>query len=436
MATLMTTPEIEISFFIDIKDLPLGVEIEGDGVIPEYNAVGEILGYTITPSGLENMVFVGLDEDWAGCINIPIEITQTSTCNGQSSKTTQTIKIEVIPVVDDIIVSTEQTTIQEDIESAINLELILGDNIFSGQTISGEGTAATGKETINWLKITLPAGAKLDGDAAILQDNGDGSWTIKDPTRLGELTLTPPLNFSGELTINVEANITDEADCPTQTDTQTKTASVVIDVAPVTDYAAMPDKIEVLGDEDSYIHIKGLDAVLFDDDGSENLFLNIAGLPKGAVLFYSPDGGNTFVQLPNSGQSWSISASQIDSVYIRPPLDFSGDMELKLEAITNEIGTNDIKTSTTDLVVGVKPIGDDVQFFDVPETLTGTEGDSFTIPVNLESYETNSDEALRLTVNISAADPAQLQGLDKIVIGGQEVTFAQKRRSLVCHCNY
>nr|WP_305464922.1 type I secretion C-terminal target domain-containing protein [Photobacterium leiognathi] len=419
-------PEIEISFFIDIKDLPAGVEIEGDGVIPEYNAVGEILGYTITPSGLENMVFVGLDEDWAGCINIPIEITQTSTCNGQSSKTTQNIKIEVIPVVDDIIVNAGQTTIQEDTESAINLELILGDNIFAGQTISGEGESATGKETINWLKITLPAGAKLNGDPAILQDNGDNTWTIKDPTRLGELTLTPPLNFSGELTINVAANITDEADCPTQTDTQTKTASVVINVAPVTDFAEMPDKIEVLGDEDSYINITGLDAILFDDDGSETLSLSISGLPEGAVLFYSPDGGNTFVQLPNSGQSWTISASQMDGVYIRPPLDFSGDMKLKLEAITNEIGTNDIKTSTTDLVVGVKPIGDDVQFFDVPENLAGIEGDSFTIPVNLESYETNSDEALRLTVTISANDPAQLQGLDKIVIGGQEVTFGQK----------
>ncbi|PST99525.1 type I secretion C-terminal target domain-containing protein [Photobacterium aquimaris] len=420
------SPEIEISFFIDIKDLPLGVEIEGDGVIPEYNAIGEILGYTITPSGLENMVFVGLDEDWAGCINIPIEITQTSTCNGQSSKTTQNIKIEVIPVVDDIIVNAGQNTIQEDTESAINLELILGDNIFAGQTISGEGELATGKETINWLTITLPAGAKLNGDPAILQDNGDNTWTIKDPTRLGELTLTPPLNFSGELTMNVAANITDKADCPTQTDTQTKTASVVINVAPVTDFAEMPDKIEVLGDEDSYINITGLDAILFDNDGSETLSLNISGLPEGAVLFYSPDGGNTFLQLPNSGQSWSISASQMDGVYIRPPLDFSGDMKLKLEAITNEIGTNDIKTSTTDLVVGVKSIGDDVQFFDVPESLAGTEGDSFTIPVNLESYETNSDEALRLTVTISANDPAQLQGLDKIVIGGQEVTFGQK----------
>ncbi|WP_305374116.1 type I secretion C-terminal target domain-containing protein [Photobacterium leiognathi] len=228
------------------------------------------------------------------------------------------------------------------------------------------------------------------------------------------------------MTINVEANITDEADCPTQTDTQTKTASVVIDVAPVTDYAKMPDKIEVLGDEDSYIHITGLDAILFDDDGSESISLNISGLPNGAVLFFSPDGGNNFIQLPNNGQSWNFEPSLMDKIYIRPPLDFSGDMKLKLEAITNEIGTNDIKTSTTDLIVGVKPIGDDVQFFDVPETLAGTEGDSFTIPVNLESYETNSDESLRLTVNISAADPAQLQGLDKIVIGGQEITFAQK----------
>nr|WP_305425397.1 type I secretion C-terminal target domain-containing protein [Photobacterium leiognathi] len=419
-------PEIELSFFISVRDLPEGVEIEGDGVIPEYNAIGEILGYTITPSGLENMVFVGLDEDWAGCLTFPIEITQTSTCNGQTSTTSQEIKIEVVPVVDDIIVNAGQTTIQEDTESAINLELVLGDNIFAGQTISGEGESATGKETINWLKITLSADAKLYGDASIIQDNNDGSWTIKDPTRLGEVTLVPPLNFSGELTINVEANITDEADCPTQTDTQTKTASVVIDVAPVTDYAKMPDKIEVLGDEDSYIHITGLDAILFDDDGSESISLNISGLPNGAVLFFSPDGGNSFIQLPNNGLSWNFEPSLMDKIYIRPPLDFSGDMKLKLEAITNEIGTNDIKTSTTDLIVGVKPIGDDVQFFDVPETLAGTEGDSFTIPVNLESYETNSDESLRLTVNISAADPAQLQGLDKIVIGGQEITFAQK----------
>ncbi len=419
-------PEIELSFFISVRDLPEGVEIEGDGVIPEYNAVGQILGYTITPSGLENMVFVGLDEDWAGCLTFPIEITQTSTCNGQTSTTSQEIKIEVVPVVDDIIVNAGQTTIQEDTESAINLELVLGDNIFAGQTISGEGESATGKETINWLKITLSADAKLYGDASIIQDNNDGSWTIKDPTRLGEVTLVPPLNFSGELTINVEANITDEADCPTQTDTQTKTASVVIDVAPVTDYAKMPDKIEVLGDEDSYIHITGLDAILFDDDGSESISLNISGLPNGAVLFFSPDGGNSFIQLPNNGLSWNFEPSLMDKIYIRPPLDFSGDMKLKLEAITNEIGTNDIKTSTTDLIVGVKPIGDDVQFFDVPETLAGSEGDSFTIPVNLESYETNSDESLRLTVNISAADPAQLQGLDKIVIGGQEITFAQK----------
>nr|WP_318476879.1 type I secretion C-terminal target domain-containing protein [Photobacterium leiognathi] len=419
-------PEIELSFFISVRDLPEGVEIEGDGVIPEYNAVGEILGYTITPSGLENMVFVGLDEDWAGCLTFPIEITQTSTCNGQTSTTSQNIRIEVVPVADDIIVNAGQTTIQEDTESAINLELVLGDNIFAGQTISGEGESVTGKETINWLKITLSADAKLYGDASIIQDNNDGSWTIKDPTRLGEVTLVPPLNFSGELTINVEANITDKADCLPQTDTQTKTASVVIDVAPVTDYTKMPDKIEVLGDEDSYIHITGLDAILFDDDGSESISLNISGLPNGAVLFFSPDGGNNFIQLPNNGQSWNFEPSLMDKIYIRPPLDFSGDMKLKLEAITNEIGTNDIKTSTTDLIVGVKPIGDDVQFFDVPETLAGTEGNSFTIPVNLESYETNSDESLRLTVNISAADPAQLQGLDKIVIGGQEITFAQK----------
>ncbi|WP_238092216.1 Ig-like domain-containing protein [Photobacterium leiognathi] len=416
-------PEIVLSFFIDVNDLPDNVEITGVGIITEYNDAGEIIGYTITENGLSNMTFIGLDEAWAGSLDIPITITQTSTCNGKKSTTTQHIKIDVVPVVDDIITTTNITSVLEDTATAINLTVLLGDSVSNGQTITGEGTSATGKETINWMKITLVPGGELIGDPAIMTQNPDGSWQVLDPSRLDELLLKPPHNYSGDLTINVETNITDQSDSSSQTDTQTKTSSVIINVEPVTDIATMPDTITEQGNEDGYIHIVGLGAILFDDDGSETISLNLSGVPDGAVMFYSPDGGTTFIQLPNTGKSWSFESGQADSIYIRPPTDFSGDITLKLDAITNEIGTTEIITSTSEVIIGVNPIGDDIQFVGVPESLSGNEGESFTIPVDIESTETNSNETLFLEVIFSAADQTQLAGLDKIQIGDQEINI-------------
>ncbi|WP_318518770.1 T1SS-143 repeat domain-containing protein [Photobacterium leiognathi] len=416
-------PEIALSFFIDVNDLPDNVEITGVGIITEYNDAGEIIGYTITENGLSNMTFIGLDEAWAGSLDIPITITQTSTCNGKKSTTTQHIKIDVVPVVDDIITTTDITSVLEDTETAINLTVLLGDSVSNGQTITGEGTSATGKETINWMKITLVPGGELIGDPALVTQNPDGSWQVLDPSRLDELLLKPPHNYSGDLTINVETNITDQSDSSSQTDTQTKTSSVIINVEPVTDIATMPDTITEQGDEDGYIHIVGLGAILFDDDGSETISLNLSGVPDGAVMFYSPDGGTTFIQLPNTGKSWNFESAQADSIYIRPPTDFSGDITLKLDAITNEIGTTEIITSTSEVIIGVNPIGDDIQVIGVPESLSGDEGESFTIPVDIESTETNSNETLFLEVIFSAADQTQLAGLDKIQIGDQEINI-------------
>ncbi len=416
-------PEIALSFFIDVNDLPDNVEITGVGIITEYNDAGEIIGYTITENGLSNMTFIGLDEAWAGSLDIPITITQTSTCNGTKSTTTQHIKIDVVPVVDDIITTTNITSVLEDTATAINLTVLLGDSVSNGQTITGEGTSATGKETINWMTITLVPGGELIGDPAIVTQNPDGSWQVLDPSRLDELLLKPPHNYSGDLTITVDTNITDKSDSISQTDTQTKTSSVIINVEPVTDIATMPDTITEQGNEDGYIHIVGLGAILYDDDGSETISLNLSGVPNGAVMFYSPDGGTTFIQLPNTGKSWGFDIAQADSIYIRPPTDFSGDITLKLDAITNEIGTTEIITSTSKVIIGVNPIGDDIQFVGVPESLSGDEGESFTIPIDIESTETNSNETLFLEVIFSAVDQTQLAGLDKIQIGDQEINI-------------
>ncbi|MDH5926348.1 Ig-like domain-containing protein [Vibrio lentus] len=428
-------PDNTISFYIPTDSLPEGVEISGDGVIAEYDASGEVVGYSITADGLSKLTLTGLDEDFAGCIDFTIETIETSPCNGDTVTTQQTISIQVLPVVDDITVATDSTTIQEDIATDLNLELVLGDSVEDGQLITGEGNSATGKETVNSLTITVSNGGTLSespADTGLLVDNGNGTWTITDPSRLSDVLVTPPEHYSGEITLTVTANITDEADCVTETDTQDKTTVVTITVEPVADAANLVTQ-GIVGDEDNYISLSSLSAELIDQDGSENMSLALKGVPEGAVVAIKV--GDSYQLVPNNGvdggtfdgnptYEWQLDPSQLANLVIMPPRDFSGDMNLVLEAITQEIGTTEIRYTESEFTVGVNPIGDKVEFFDLPEQLTGTEDEGIVIPLDANSFETNSDEFLSITVTVnSTSDPSGLVGLDRIRIGSETSSF-------------
>ncbi|OBT22394.1 RTX toxin [Vibrio tasmaniensis] len=428
-------PDNTISFYIPADSLPEGVEISGDGVIAEYDASGEVVGYSITADGLSKLTLTGLDEDFAGCIDFTIETIETSPCNGDTVTTQQTISIQVLPVVDDITVATDSTTIQEDIATDLNLELVLGDSVEDGQLITGEGNSATGKETVNSLTITVSNGGTLSespADTGLLVDNGNGTWTITDPSRLSDVLVTPPEHYSGEITLTGTANITDEADCVTETDTQDKTTVVTITVEPVADAANLVTQ-DIVGDEDNYISLSSLSAELIDQDGSENMSLALKGVPEGAVVAIKV--GDSYQLVPNNGvdggtfdgnptYEWQLDPSQLANLVIMPPRDFSGDMNLVLEAITQEIGTTEIRYTESEFTVGVNPIGDKVEFFDLPEQLMGTEDEGIVIPLDANSFETNSDEFLSITVTVnSTSDPSGLVGLDRIRIGSETSSF-------------
>ena len=428
-------PDNEISFYIPADSLPEGVEISGDGVIAEYDASGEIVGYSITADGLSKLTLSGLDEDFAGCIDFTIETIETSPCNGQTVTTEQTISIQVLPFVDDITVEADSTTIQEDTATDLHLELVLGDSVEDGQLITGEGNSATGKETVNSLTITVSNGGTLSespSDTGLLVDNGNGTWTVTDPSRLSDVLVTPPEHYSGEITLTVTANITDEADCVTETDTQDKTTVVTITVEPVADEANLVTQ-DILGDEDTYISLSSLSAELIDQDGSENMSLALKGVPEGAVVAIKV--GDSYELVPNNGADggtfngnptyeWQLDPSQLSNLVIMPPRDFSGDMNLVLEAITQEIGTTEIRYTESDFTVGVNPIGDKVEFFDLPEQMTGSEDEGIVIPLDANSFETNSDEFLLITVTVNGtSDPSGLTGLDRIRIGSETSSF-------------
>ncbi|QLE95706.1 RTX toxin [Vibrio sp. Scap24] len=428
-------PDNTISFYIPADSLPEGVEISGDGVIAEYDAAGEVVGYSITADGLSKLTLTGLDEDFAGCIDFTIKTIETSSCSGETVTTDQTISIQVLPVVDDITVATDSTTIQEDITTDLNLELVLGDSVEDGKLITGEGNSATGKETVNSLTITVSNGVTLSespADTGLLVDNGNGTWTVTDPSRLSDVLVTPPEHYSGEITLTVTANITDEADCVTETDTQDKTTVVTITVEPVADAANLVTQ-DVVGDEDNYISLSSLSAELIDQDGSENMSLALKGVPEGAIVAIKV--GDSYELVPNNGvdggsfdgnptYEWQLDPSQLADLVIMPPRDFSGDMNLVLEAITQEIGTTEIRYTESEFTVGVNPIGDKVEFFDLPEQLTGSEDEGIVIPLDANSFETNSDEFLSITVTVnSTSDPSGLVGLDRIRIGSETSSF-------------
>lgn len=431
-------PSNSLSFYIPASSLPDGVEITGSGVITEYDASGEIVGYSISADGLANLTITGLDEDFAGCIEFTVQTIETSPCNGDSLTTDQTISIQVVPVVDNITVSSDVSAIDEDTVTDLNLELILGDSIEASQTITGEGQSSTGKETVNSLTISVSNGVQLSEtptDTGLLVENGDGSWTVTDPTRLNDIELTPPEHYSGDIEITVTANITDQADCVTETDTQDKSTVVTINVEPVVDAANLVTE-DVVGDEDMYISLASMSADLIDQDGSENMSLSLKGVPQGAVI--AIQNGTTYELVPNNGEDggtfdgnptyeWQLDPSQLSNLVILPPRDFSGDIELSLEAITQEVGTFDIQYTTSDFTVGVNPIGDKVEFFDIPEEISGDEDQAIEIPLEANSFETNSDEfiAISITVN-TTSDPTGLEGLDRIRIGSETGRFVSQ----------
>ncbi|KJY82981.1 RTX toxin [Vibrio galatheae] len=425
-------PDNILSFYIPADSLPEGVEIQGSGVTAEYDRLGNVIGYSITASALDSLVLTGVDEDFAGTLIFTVETIETSGCNGTSVTTEQTITIQITPVVDDIAVEVDIDTIQEDAVTNLDLSLVLGDSIETGQLIEGEGTESTGKETVNSLMVTVTSGATLSGPVDVLQDNGDGTWSIIDPSRLNEVSLVPPAHYSGDVVMTFTANITDQATGIAETDTQDKTTTVTIHIEPVADEANLVTQ-NVLGSEDNYISLGAMSASLIDQDGSESLSLSITGVPEGAVIVYKV--GDSYELAANNGgdggsfngkdtYEWQLDPTRLADVYLRPPLDFSGDIPLSLEATTQELENSDVNFTSSEFTVGVLPVGDRVELVDLPDTLNGSENDGVNITLNATSFETNSDEYLLFTFIIEpSSDATALIGLDRIRVGLQTSVF-------------
>ena len=143
------------------------------------------------------------------------------------------------------------------------------------------------KEVVTVNISGLPAGAQLSAGT----DNGDGTWTLT-ADQLSGLTIMPPANYSGEITLVVTAISTESGQAAMTS------GAITVDVAPVADLPILQVG-NAAGAEDTAIPLN-ISAALTDAD--ETLGVTIAGVPAGATLSAGADNGDG---------TWTLTADQL-----------------------------------------------------------------------------------------------------------------------------
>ena len=257
--------------------------------------------------------------------------------------------------------------------------------VFSGTTGNEDeaisldlGVALTdtdGNETLSITISGVPEGAQLSGGT----DNGDGTWTLA-PADLPGLTLTPPENFSGTISLGVTATATE-----TTGQTAATTATADITVQSVADAPAL-ETTDTFGNEDTAIALD-VQSALTDTDGSETLSIRIRNIPNGSQLTLA-DG----TQVTITGGTATLTPDQLSGLQLTPPADFSGDIALEIVASSTD-GTDTATTSGT-LNVSVTAVADAPTL----ELTDAAGSEDQAIALNIDAALTDSGETLSVTI--------------------------------------
>uniref|UniRef100_UPI0030C8A88F beta strand repeat-containing protein n=1 Tax=uncultured Pseudoalteromonas sp. TaxID=114053 RepID=UPI0030C8A88F len=433
-----------VTVYINADSLPEGLIIEGDGVIAIPGDDGEVAEYIIPEESLGNLSFTSAGEDYSGQLIIPVTIIAVDDDSGDEYiDDTQSLEIDVTPVADGGEFSAAINKIKEDNRTtALGLTLALTDlNQVDDESNPEQNGGVEEVDFSQPITITLPDGVGLYDPNNMFTDNGDNTYTYNGTEAefadaLASIGVEPIEDQSGtDIDIQITATIVDTAllSTGTATDTTQVTNTISIAVEAVTDEAVLT-VADAQGSEDADIALTGLSALLKDDDGSETISITISGVPKDAIL--KDADGNLLVNNGKDGgtfngedtTSWTVTAEQLAGLIIVPPLDFSGEFELTLNALTQDESPGDIDQTSASFMVVVNPEADALDFSKKPfESYDGQEDDTLTIDLEAFSEEADGTESILLTVNIAAdSDDSVLQFVDGkafITVGSETVFF-------------
>ncbi|UIJ39320.1 cadherin-like domain-containing protein [Desulfobaculum bizertense] len=319
--------------------------------------------YTLTPSQLAGLTLTP-PTNFSGSVSLNVTVTSTET-DGDTASTSTTISGSFGPVADPPATTVQNTTGNED--TAIPL------------TLSAALTDTDGSETLATVITGVPAGATLSAGT----DLGGGRWSV-DPADLGSITITPPLHFSGSISLGLEATSTETAN----NDMTTVTSPFTVTVVPIPDQPNLATP-PATGDEDVPFPL-GITSSLVDTDGSEVLGITITGVPNGFTLSAGTDQG---------GGVWELTPAQLAGLSINAPLDFKGSFNLTVIATATEQANNTSATNISSLPVTINAVAD------VPD-------------VTAQPATTNEDTDVVLDITAMATDTTGSETITNIIIDG------------------
>ena len=156
----------------------------------------------------------------------------------------------------------------------------------------------------------VPNGAVLSAGI----NNGNGTWTLT-PAQLSGLTLTPPLDFSGQINLSVSAISSENGS------TANATANLPVTVSGVADAPSLHVDAAA-GLENTSI---ALDITAALTGANENLSIVVGNVPNGAIFSAG---------INNGDGTWSLSPAQLGGLTVTPPANFSGTLGLSVTAIS------------------------------------------------------------------------------------------------------
>ncbi|WP_404292418.1 hypothetical protein ACD578_08965 [Microvirga sp. RSM25] len=304
---------------IRIEGVPAGANLSAGVKDPMTGA------WVLRPDQLDNLSLTP-PSDFSGTIKLEV-IAISTEATGSKTTTKTALNVEVAAVADDAVISANPPTGVEDTAVPLNLSVTTGDSDKS--------------ETVTSVVISgLPAGSRLEGDGIL--NVGDGKWSI-DPANVASLRFVPPSNAYGTFVLKVDATTRETSNG----DTQETSRTIAVSITPSAD-APTVTVHDAIGQEDGTITLD-LSASLIDTDGSEVLSLVIQGLPEGARLSKG---------INNGDGSWTLTPSQLSGLTITPPADWSGTMNLTVQAHARETSNGSVATTHATFQVKVDAAAD------------------------------------------------------------------------------
>lgn len=338
--------------------------------------------------------------------NLVLTVTNTNTTTGLTSSISGGLSVFVDAVADKPNLTTQGATGLEDVPLPVKIAASVADT--------------DGSESITHIVISgVPTGFNLSAGTPL----GNGSYQLT-PAQLTNLTITPPANYSGTLTVQVTAHNAETNTSGVEFDltnnTNSTTAPLVLSWTPVADVPGLEVE-DVRVKEDNSIQLP-IEATLVDTDGSEYLVVKVAGIPAGWTVTGNggvyDQGTGTWTWTGQPGQNFSGGPT------LKPPANSDVDSpKLTVTATAIETANGNAATGAGSAFVIVDAVADAPNL-----TATSPGGEENTgIPLIIATSvnDTDGSEAItKISISGVPAGASLSAGTDK-GNGVWEVTQAQ-----------